>query len=384
MMKILVIEDETGLRQEIVDVLYFEGYDAIGAADGQEGIELAKQILPDLIICDIMMPKVDGYGVLMTLRDDPATADIPFIFLTAKASRHDWRTGMNTGADDYLTKPFEIEELLAAVRSRLTRHGAIVETYEDKLQQMRGAIVSTLPHELRTPLTGILGFTEILLDEIGTTDIESIREMLQNIWTAGQRLYRLIENYLLYAQIEIAGLNPDKQEAIQQFRLLKPASPKVQVSFVADEKAAEYARTGDLTLDLADAAIQISVDDFGRIVEELIDNAFKFSTPGTPVTIKGEALNNLYHLRITDAGRGMSAGQIKTLGAFTQFERRIYEQQGSGLGLIIAKRLAELHDGRLTLISEIDKGTTVSVHFLLSGANQERRQSASRPDYSKA
>jgi signal transduction histidine kinase len=372
MTKILVIEDDANLRQEIIDALNFEGYNATGAADGQEGIEMAKQISPDLIICDIMMPKVDGYSVLLLLRDDPTTTNIPFIFLTAKASRHDWRKGMDTGADDYLTKPFELEELLAAVQSRITKHTSLVQTYEEQLQQMRGAIVSTLPHELRTPLTGILGFTEILLDEVGTIDVESTRDILQNIWIAGRRLYRLIENYLLYAQIEIAGLDPARQEAIQTFRMIKPASPKAQISTIAAEKAAEYARTDDLTLDLADAAIQISADDLGRIVEELIDNAFKFSTPGAPVAIKGEQFSNLYCLYITDAGRGMSDEQIKSFGAFTQFERRIYEQQGSGLGLTIAKRLAELHEGKLTLVSEPGKGTTVSVHFRLLAPHQRR------------
>ena len=122
MTRILLIEDQAVMRRNIAFALEMEGYTMSTAADGREGIAAARSVLPDLILCDIMMPEADGYEVIRTLRADPATRLIPFIFLTAKGEKPDIRAGMNMGADDYLSKPVETADLLAAVESRLARH----------------------------------------------------------------------------------------------------------------------------------------------------------------------------------------------------------------------------------------------------------------------
>lgn len=125
MKKILVIEDEAQSREMFLECLEAENFDAIGAENGLIGIQQAQSQLPDLVICDIRMPQLDGYGVLTTLRQDPATAMIPFIFLTAKATKAELRQGMELGADDYLTKPFTVEELLGAIAARLEKQAAL-------------------------------------------------------------------------------------------------------------------------------------------------------------------------------------------------------------------------------------------------------------------
>ncbi len=121
MKKILVIEDEPEMRRNITTVLRMEKFDPLGAENGRAGVDLARRERPDLILCDIMMPELDGHGVLAALREDKATASIPFIFLTAKGEKADIRSGMNLGADDYLTKPVPKADLLSAIRSRLER-----------------------------------------------------------------------------------------------------------------------------------------------------------------------------------------------------------------------------------------------------------------------
>lgn len=121
MKKVLVIEDEPEMRRNLVTILRMEGYDPLAAEHGRAGVELAVARPPDLILCDVMMPHLDGYGVLQQLREDPKTALIPFIFLTAKGERDDLRSGMNLGADDYLTKPVVKAELLQAIKARLRR-----------------------------------------------------------------------------------------------------------------------------------------------------------------------------------------------------------------------------------------------------------------------
>lgn len=115
MTKILLIEDEAPLRTEVAEWLVFEDYDVMQAGDGVAGVEAAFAHAPDLILCDIMMPRLDGYGVLLEVNSNPSTAATPFIFLTAKASHDDFRGGMSSGADDYITKPFTREELLSAI-----------------------------------------------------------------------------------------------------------------------------------------------------------------------------------------------------------------------------------------------------------------------------
>lgn len=121
MNKILVIEDEPEMRRNLLTVLRLENYQPLGAENGRVGLEVVARERPDLILCDVMMPELDGHGVLQALRADAATAAIPFIFLTAKGEKTDLRNGMNLGADDYLTKPVACADLLQAVATRLRR-----------------------------------------------------------------------------------------------------------------------------------------------------------------------------------------------------------------------------------------------------------------------
>jgi DNA-binding NarL/FixJ family response regulator len=121
MKKILIIEDEPEMRRNLMTILRLEKFHPTPAENGRIGIELARKEMPDLILCDVMMPELDGYGVISALRSDPATVAIPFIFLTAKGEKPDIRAGMNMGADDYLTKPVPKADLLGAIRSRLER-----------------------------------------------------------------------------------------------------------------------------------------------------------------------------------------------------------------------------------------------------------------------
>lgn len=144
MKKILLIEDNRDVRETTADILELADYEVITAESGKEGVKLAQQHPPDLIICDIMMPGLDGYGVLHILSKKTEMAGIPFIFLTAKSERADVRKGMNLGADDYLTKPFEETELLDAVETRLRKHSQQQEASEQNLQGLE-----ELYHEAR-------------------------------------------------------------------------------------------------------------------------------------------------------------------------------------------------------------------------------------------
>jgi DNA-binding NarL/FixJ family response regulator len=121
MKKILVIEDEPEMRRNITTLLRYHNYETIAAADGRDGLDAARREKPDVILCDVMMPELDGYGVLQELQLDASLARTPFIFLTAKGEKDDLRSGMNLGADDYLTKPVANADLIRAIEARLRR-----------------------------------------------------------------------------------------------------------------------------------------------------------------------------------------------------------------------------------------------------------------------
>jgi DNA-binding NarL/FixJ family response regulator len=130
MNKILIIEDQPQMRKNLATILEMEGFKVVSAENGRRGVELARAENPDLVICDVMMPDLDGYGVLQALRAETATATVPFVFLTAKGDKTDLRAGMNLGADDYLTKPVSRADLLGTVKARLARRSAHVNEVE--------------------------------------------------------------------------------------------------------------------------------------------------------------------------------------------------------------------------------------------------------------
>jgi diguanylate cyclase (GGDEF)-like protein len=160
MKKILVIEDEEFVRENIVELLDAEGFEVIGAEDGRMGLNLARAMVPDLILCDVMMPELDGYGVLTALRQDSILAAVPFIFLTAKAAKADLRQGMELGADDYLTKPFTRAELLGAIISRLKKQAAVQERYHTELQQAKEQLEYLIHNDSLTNLPNRLSLRD--------------------------------------------------------------------------------------------------------------------------------------------------------------------------------------------------------------------------------
>lgn len=368
MSTVLVIEDESSVRDFVVCALRMQGHTVFEAENGVVGLALAQARHPDLVLCDVQMPEMDGYETLKALRADPGTATIPFVFLTGYADRADIRQGMEMGADDYLTKPFTLPELTAALKARLTKQVAIEKRSEEKLEMLRSNISLALPHELLTPLNGILGYAAMLLEDHQDLGSEEILDCARNIETSARRLQRLIENFMVYSQIELfnaghpgaASLLPEG--AVQVKPLIEQAAQLV---------AGRAGRAADLVLSVADASVRIRAEYLTKMVDELVDNAFKFSEVGTVVEVTGVLLGDRFRLEVRDSGRGMSADQIRKVGAHMQFDRRLYEQQGFGLGLIIAKRLAELHGGTMEILSEPSVSTRVTLVLPAGGPSSE-------------
>jgi two-component system sensor histidine kinase/response regulator len=357
--KILVIEDESSVRATIIDLLKIEDHNVLGAENGLIGVGLARKEHPDLIICDVMMPGLDGYGVLNALHQEAATATIPFLFLTAKADKEDLRYGMNLGADDYLTKPFAITELLKAIDSRLSRKVKLNQVYQNKMEELRTNLANSLPHELITPLGVIMMSSEMLLEypEIASNPAE-VTDIARRIHGAGERLNNLTQKFLLFTQLSLISTDPARIEAA---RAKSTDDTKAVITSMALEKATQMGRKADLELQLQDSSAKICEEWLGKVVEELVDNAFRYSEPGTYVRVVTVPNPKQLILYIIDNGRGISSQYVNEPGAFVQFERQKYEQQGIGLGLSIVKSLIELHNGELKTESVPGQKTIVRV-----------------------
>jgi two-component system, sensor histidine kinase and response regulator len=358
MKRILVIDDEAWLREMIHMALAQKGFEVLEAENGAAGIEIAQKTLPDLVLCDVNMDKVDGYRTLSSLRNEPATAAIPFILMTGLADHAGMRHGMELGADDYLPKPFTIDGLYAAVEARLKKAQTVKQEAEKKLADLRDNISMMLPHELRTPLNGILAYGEILSTDSETLTASEVAEMGQVIHESGKRLERLIENFLIYAQLELTGTDPQKVNAMR--KKVTP-SPKSIIEKHARSQAQAAHRAEDLVLELIDQPLPISEEYLVKIVDELVQNAFKFSQPDSRVVVSLNDSSGGSTFVVTNWGRGFSTEHITRVGAYMQFDRKMQEQQGLGLGLSIAKRLTELHGGTLTIESERGARTAVAV-----------------------
>lgn len=361
MEKILIIEDEPQVRANIQEILALSDFETIVASDGSVGLQLAQNSAPDLIICDVMMPELDGYGVLAQLRQNLETAHIPLIFLTAQAERSNLRYGMESGAADYLTKPFSPSDLLRAVAAQLSRQSLSTRAVNTKLEQLRNNINLALPHEFRTPLNGILGMSMLLIEENGNLSAAETLEMAQSIQNSALRLYRLTQNFLLYADLELSEHDPKRVQSVRNSSA--KCFARLAITEVAQQKALQFKRLEDLRIEMHNAPLPIAEDKLKKIAEELLDNAFKFSQPGMPVEVRSEFDGKKFVFRVIDYGQGMTASQIASVGAYMQFDRALYEQQGTGLGLILAKRLVELHGGAFTITSIPGQQTIVQVVF---------------------
>ncbi|MDT3739809.1 MAG: response regulator [Candidatus Kapabacteria bacterium] len=361
MVRILVIEDEEDIQANIQDLLEIHGYEVITANDGKSGIDKVLSSNPDLIICDINMPVMNGLDLIKELRQYPEFYTIPFLFLTANVSKDSVRTGMGLGADDYITKPYKSSELIQAVEIRIEKSKKIKEIFLSKLDELKKNISFSIPHELRTPLNSIMGFSKLLLGNVSDFDSKDMENIIGHIHNSGARLLRLIENYTYFNNLSSGSLNPEN--------ITEPstASPSNIIKEAVKSAMVDCIKGTTFEFDLCDdTPIRLSEPYFQKIIYEIMDNAIKFSDDNKPVKIVSVVSNGFYIVRTVNYGRGMERDDIKNIDSFMQFGRDKYEQQGLGLGLSIIKRLLELCRGKFQIDSILNETTTVRIYIPVS------------------
>jgi two-component system sensor histidine kinase/response regulator len=350
-MKILVIEDEKDVRLNILEILASGGFDSLNADNGMTGIQLAKERSPDLILCDIKMPDFDGYNVLEELRQDPKTAMIPFIFLTAKADKADMRQGMNLGADDYLTKPFRRVELLETIAARLKRHSAQLEIQRkvDELQSInsqKNDLLNTITHDLRAPLTTIKVALQ-LMDAMP----DNRRQYVDIALNACDQGDELIQNLLDLYQLE-SGEALAPAEPLNLRELLRKTTDAFQVRTRDCQQLLKVNLPETLPVIVADGV------SLRRILVELLNNACKYTQSGGEIRLKvREGLSENQTPLLQFAIANQSEIPAKNLPhIFDKFYRvpgsDRWQKGGTGLGLALVKKLVEQLQGSIIVKSQ--------------------------------
>jgi signal transduction histidine kinase len=360
MKNILLIENNEATIAQISSDLNPDEYSLDIAENSLKANQTILKNLPELVICNKNIYDDEGTDILSRLREESYISSIPFIFIIDNTTIRKTKKAVSNGFDFYIKKPFTKTELLKIIDLSFSKYDTVQKKSEQKLNELRGSISFSLPHEFFTPLNGILGFSDILTREFDSLKRNEILEMLQYINKDALRLKRLTENFIAFAQIEMMGKDPDKVEALRKSYFI---NPKEVLLTSARKISRDYLREDDLTLEIEDTFVRISEGYLKKAIGEIIDNAFKFSEKGTSVIVSSRKNDTSAMITVSDNGRGMSQEQIASIGAYMQFDRKLHEQQGSGLGLIIAKKITELHSGEFNIQSSAQDGTRINLIF---------------------
>ena len=355
MEKILLIEDEKTIRASVAEILSFYNYEVVVAENGKEGFEKCGQENPDLIICDVMMPEMDGYQLLEELKKDESF-NTPFIFLTAKVQSDDIRKGMNLGADDYVFKPFKSIDLINTVKVRLEKQKRGVKRLQQRARDLESLVKLMIGHEFNTPMNGIMAMTSFINSNVGKINETEMTNFCEYLNTSTARLQSTFDKVRkLYEVQELEKNILSVKETCDTADLIKSLTESI---------AAKFKRADDLVLEeIQNTSLTIKSSLLFSAVYEILENAFKFSVKGQPVTVSALSNGSNYQIMISDKGSISSAAELSNYQSFQQFNREKYEQQGLGAGLALSKSILEQNDGSIFFIDNQPNGIIAIINF---------------------
>lgn len=359
---VLLVDDNVELLGVLADVLRMSGLDVLMAPSGRAALELMQTRRPDVIVCDVMMPDMNGHQLHDAVCENPDWCMIPFVFLTALSGAREVRLGKERGCDDYLAKPFNPDDLVSVLRGKLNQARKRSCSTEMRFDTYRRRIINTLSHEFRTPLVAINTGTELLLDQHDQLEEDRVKYLLESIQRGGQRLQRLVEDFMVVQQIEsgVAAANAERYRAKHDLaEVVRQAVDQFQ------EWGAQTACDIELIVD-EDADTQVEVYDMQvmDIISRLLSNAVKFGGEHKSAEVQVYARGGFVCVAIRDYGPGMSEQQFfSARETFAQIDRDRMEQQGCGLGLTVMHYFAELNRAVVACESAEGGGLRVELRF---------------------
>lgn len=349
---ILIIDDEPALLLGLAAKIRRQGYQVVTASDGNEGMQKAKEVSPDLILSDVMMPPPNGFELRKLMGQDPSLASIPFIFLTARTGVEDRVNGIREGADDYITKPFVTEELFARIEAVLRRVRVARERGREEvrasarqdMENLKREILQNFHHELRTPLSNIIMPLELVVNkkfEDPEEQIHFVRTALSSV----DRLEWLVTDFILLTNIDHGDLNRIRQRIDINSHILMPVQKRLErykakcLEFMHEIKG--------------QGEIMAPRREFTHALVHLVDNAFKFSPAGAKVKLILEIeTNGGAMISVEDEGPGISQDlREKVFERYYQISQGDNrEQDGLGVGLFIARAVFSSLGGSVALL----------------------------------
>lgn len=376
-LKTVLAVDDTPENLAVVNALLRGLYKVKVASNGEHALAIAAAAVPDLILLDIMMPGLDGYEVCRRLKGDPATRDIPVIFLTAKSDEAGEQQGFDLGAVDYITKPISPPLLLARVKAQLSlkeaRDALERRNAEDKrrfelamaqqveLNALKSSFVSMTTHEFRTPLTTILSSQELLVHYGDRLSAAERGDTLRSIEGAARRMVVMLDQVLTIGKAD-ANLLEFKPKPLDLAALCRQLRDEAQAGRLAPDGSQADLLT--LELNLGEGPVMADEKLLRHILGNLLSNAIKYSPNGQMASFRAHrGVQGELVFEVQDQGIGIPPGEIPKL--FGNFHRatNVGDIPGTGLGLTIVKRAVESHGGTIAVQSELGRGTCFTVRI---------------------
>jgi len=354
---ILIVDDVPANLKVLGDILKSEGYKVRPVPNGTLALQVALKEKPDLILLDIMMPDMDGYEVCRRLKESVLLKDIPVIFISALNDTKDIVKALQVGGVDFITKPFQAEEISARVKTHLKLHLQSVMLLEQskELQQLNASkdkFFSIIAHDLRGPLGGFMGLSEMIADESQLLSPVEKQDMIRILSRSARNIYNLLENLLEWSQMQQGhtAFNPQltglKKLVTESTKLLFDVSRKKDISITVDIDN--------------DQEVFADTNMFQSVIRNLVSNAIKFTPKGGKVIISADLTDNKTSvIAVKDSGIGMNSEMVSNLFRLTVNSSRpgTEGENSTGLGLLLCKEFVERHGGEIWVESEEGKGS---------------------------
>ncbi len=353
MAKLLIIDDDPFITESLKIGLGDHGHQVYAGHNGREGVDLVHELTPDLVIIDMTMPIMDGLEATEHIR---RSSNVPIIMLTAETDEEDVVAALETGVDEYLSKPFRMNELAARIHALIRRHHWNAEKIEQEIAQLKQSLMATMTHELRTPIASIQSALEVVFASASEDKIECQLRFLEQVQHNTHVLNRLVEDLLILAKID---------EGLEILR--RPFSLHTEIERAIRKESKEIGERNLTVYNEIEEPLEINGDTnkLRHLFYHLLDNAIKFSQRNQSIYIwaqTGEA--GELQLVFADQGIGIAAeDQEKIFDRFFQLDASDSRNYGGlGIGLTIAQAIAEAHGGQITVRSAPNAGS----HFILT------------------
>jgi len=347
--RILIVDDNTRNIQVLGSIMDREDCDIYFAENGKDALALAEQESFDLFLLDITLPDIDGYEICRRLKENPETSDVPVIYITARNDEEDIVRAFESGAVDYVTKPFRRNELLARVMTHLK-----LKDREKELLQLNAAkdrFYSIISHDLRSPLSSIVSIFEMLHERADKIEEKEIKELISSGGKASERLKGLLENLLVWTESQ-RGTIEFQPENMNIWEVAKESAELLLQ--MAQNKGVKIINGIP-----SDIMVNADKNQIRTVLRNLISNALKFTQTEGVVSVSAKRIQDLIEVSVTDTGRGIDAEYIPRLFRIDQKYKTKGTQgeTGSGLGLLLCRDFVEMNRGQIRVESTPGKGS---------------------------